>query len=550
VQKLKFENAKGIRYVKIAVTGMDEGYWASICEVKVFEQADVRSWTDSTGKYTIQAEFVEFKDGKVRLKKQNGKEVAIPIEKLSDAGRKLVQSKGKPAAENPPRELTAETVATGANASAADQTSEKAIPATPQRPEQQILGRWEPIDKAGAVIEFFKDGSAVVCEDGTISSPAKWHFSDDGQLKLVTTFCATGTVKVDGDTLTTQYGLGSVGKFKKVASFRSPALATDPTSDEVITAIRKLGGLVLATRDENSPSKPVIEVILSRTKVTDADLDHLKGLRQLQKLDISRTQVTDNGLEHLTGLTQLRVLNLFGTQMTGAGLKHLKGLTQLQMLTFRLYTLTDADLEHFKDLTQLQELWLSNTKVTDAGLEHLKDLARLRVLDLSGTQVTGAGFEHLKGLKQLRDLYLMDTQVTGAGFEHLKGLTQLQNLCLLKTQVTDAGLEHLKGMTQLQNLNLGLTKVSDSGLEHISGFTQLRELWLSSSKVTDTGLEQLKGMTQLRVLHLTNTQVTDAALEHFTGWTQLRELNLRGTQVTQEGVKKLQQALPGCTIQH
>jgi len=35
VQDLKFA-AKGIRYVKITVTGLDEGCWASICAVKVF----------------------------------------------------------------------------------------------------------------------------------------------------------------------------------------------------------------------------------------------------------------------------------------------------------------------------------------------------------------------------------------------------------------------------------------------------------------------------------------------------------------------------------
>ncbi|MGA2256982.1 MAG: SHD1 domain-containing protein, partial [Thermoguttaceae bacterium] len=71
-----------------------------------------RTWTDSTGKYTIQAEFVEFKDGKVRLRKENGKEVRIPIEKLSDADRELVQqqSQGKPAPENAPRELAAHRI--------------------------------------------------------------------------------------------------------------------------------------------------------------------------------------------------------------------------------------------------------------------------------------------------------------------------------------------------------------------------------------------------------------------------------------------------------
>ena len=36
VQDLKFENARQVRYVKVTVTGFEEGCWASICEVKVF----------------------------------------------------------------------------------------------------------------------------------------------------------------------------------------------------------------------------------------------------------------------------------------------------------------------------------------------------------------------------------------------------------------------------------------------------------------------------------------------------------------------------------
>lgn len=42
--------------------------------------------------------------------------------------------------------------------------------------------------------------------------------------------------------------------------------------------------------------------------------------------------------------------------------------------------------------------------------------------------------------------------------------------------------------------------------------------------------------------------VADVGLEHVKGLTNLQELDLRGTQVTEEGVKKLQEALPNCKI--
>src|SRR4051812_23675500 len=109
-------------------------------------------------------------------------------------------------------------------------------------------------------------------------------------------------------------------------------LATEPNLIQAkeIAEIKKLGGKVIA--DEKSPGKPVIEVTLAYSSVTDEELEHLKCLPHLQSLDLTQTQVTDAGLEHLIGLTRLRTLNLSYTEVTDAGLKHLKGLQNLQTL--------------------------------------------------------------------------------------------------------------------------------------------------------------------------------------------------------------------------
>ncbi|MGD0899850.1 MAG: hypothetical protein ABR915_18615 [Thermoguttaceae bacterium] len=42
---------------------------------------------------------------------------------------------------------------------------------------------------------------------------------------------------------------------------------------------------------------------------------------------------------------------------------------------------------------------------------------------------------------------------------------------------------------------------------------------------------------------------TDAVLEHLKGLAKLQRLYLDGTKVTDEGVKKLQEALPNCKIE-
>ena len=149
---------------------------------------------------------------------------------------------------------------------------------------------------------------------------------------------------------------------------------------KAVAEIRTAGGKI--TIDEENPDKPVATINLTSAEFTDAGLEHLKGLTQLQSLNLMSTKVTDAGLEHLKGLTQLRSLDLGNTKVTDAGLEHLKGLTQLQTLDLGNTKVTDAGLEHLKGLTQLQSLDLGNTEVTDAGLEHLKGLTQLRSLDL------------------------------------------------------------------------------------------------------------------------------------------------------------------------
>jgi len=46
-------------------------------------KAVVRTWTDKTGNFQIKAELVEFKDGKVTLRKTDGSDLTLPADKLS-----------------------------------------------------------------------------------------------------------------------------------------------------------------------------------------------------------------------------------------------------------------------------------------------------------------------------------------------------------------------------------------------------------------------------------------------------------------------------------
>jgi len=193
---------------------------------------------------------------------------------------------------------------------------------------------------------------------------------------------------------------------------------------------------------------------------------------------------------------------------------------------------------------------LGYSKITDAGLKHLKEFTELKELFLNNTDITDAGLVHLKGLANLELLIIRKTKITDAGVMHLNGLTKLQGLGFTRTNVTDAALVHVESLTNLERLWLTDTRITDAGLIHLKGLTNLQGLNLSNTKVSDAGLVYLKAMTRLQGLGLWGTKVTDAGLVHLEGLAKLESLGLKNTQVSNAAVKKLQQALPNCKIEH
>ena len=60
-----------------------------------------RKWTDKSGSYSLQAEFVELAGDQVVLKREDGKSARVPLEKLSVADQEYVRQKTSPKPDNP-----------------------------------------------------------------------------------------------------------------------------------------------------------------------------------------------------------------------------------------------------------------------------------------------------------------------------------------------------------------------------------------------------------------------------------------------------------------
>lgn len=61
----------------------------------VSASADVRTWKDKTGKFSIRAELMEANETAVTLKRTDGKVIKVPLERLSDEGRQFLEAQEK-----------------------------------------------------------------------------------------------------------------------------------------------------------------------------------------------------------------------------------------------------------------------------------------------------------------------------------------------------------------------------------------------------------------------------------------------------------------------
>ncbi len=78
-------------------------YWLAsilvLCVVSLGTSQEAATWTDSSGKFKIQASFVRMEGNQVVLKKSDGSEVKVPLSKLSSASQQL--AKGASASSKP-----------------------------------------------------------------------------------------------------------------------------------------------------------------------------------------------------------------------------------------------------------------------------------------------------------------------------------------------------------------------------------------------------------------------------------------------------------------
>ena len=127
---------------------------------------------------------------------------------------------------------------------------------------------------------------------------------------------------------------------------------------------------------------------------------------------------------HSTNIVEAIKFNGFDTQIRGVTDQDLQALRELHGLTrvdLNNTVISDATLGHLFDKVHLKTVSIAGTRITDSGLAYLTRLAGLRELDLShNVGITDDGLAHLKGLSNLTRLGLLGTRVTEAGVRELQ----------------------------------------------------------------------------------------------------------------------------------
>ena len=216
------------------------------------------------------------------------------------------------------------------------------------------------------------------------------------------------------------------------------------------------------------------------TKFSDDWMPNIAKLTKLKTLRFTNNgKLTDAGMEQLAGLKDLEVFSFVGTQITGKAYAKFDGFTKLTKVSHRGSSIDDEGLKQLCDhLPNLESISLAHAKFTDAGAPHLAKLSKLKSLELGTPNATPAC------LRNLATLPLENLQL-GEGFDSPESLANIRDLKTLKrltltncAKTTDDDLKLLATMKQLESLELGNLPMTDARVALMKPFAFLTTLRL------------------------------------------------------------------------
>ena len=216
------------------------------------------------------------------------------------------------------------------------------------------------------------------------------------------------------------------------------------------------------------------------TKFNDEWMPHIARLTNLKTLRFTNNgKLSDAGMEQLAGLRNLEAFSFVGTQITGKAYAKFEGLTKLIKVSHRGSSINDEGLKELCDhLPNLESISLAHAKFTDAGAVHLGKLTKLKSFEIGTPNATPACLVHIQKLP-LESLQLGEGFDKSEALPMITGITSLKRLTLTNCKTTtDDDLRLLATMKQLESLELGSPLLPDERLPLLQQFSFLKELKL------------------------------------------------------------------------
>lgn len=192
------------------------------------------------------------------------------------------------------------------------------------------------------------------------------------------------------------------------------SLKGEDANDDALALVSHLPGL-----------RAVVVIADPDSRLTNRGLAPLIALPDLELLSLTGGRISDPALEFVGQLPKLRTLVLHA-DITDAGLDLLDGLNQLEQIDLSQTRITDVGAAGLARHPQLRTVILNGTAITNTALETIAQLKTIQNLYLGNTAVDDQAIESLKQMEQLRLLFLLDTPITPAAIAELQPFLSIE----------------------------------------------------------------------------------------------------------------------------
>jgi Leucine-rich repeat (LRR) protein len=326
---------------------------------------------------------------------------------------------------------------------------------------------------------------------------------------------------------------------------------------------------------------------LSFCELDDELLAGIEQMQNLQSLSLRGTEVSDAAVERLSKLAALTELDLRYTHVTAAGAARLaKALPEAQIrhapwlsaahgqaarLLFQRGAQLDIldaprrgvvvrlnrgdwkgtvnELGAISQLTDLTSLQVDDLNLNSELVLAIARLPNVRSLTIANCRLREADLAALAASTTLRRMVLVEVFVEPAVVEKLASIRELQSLVVVNSRIVPGTLAATSRMASLQELSLVGTRFRGTVMTELASAASLRKLALIDMPMGDVQIEQICALKGLQSLSIRGTVADDDSVDDLCGLTDLKRLDISGTPITPSGVKRLQEALPGCVIE-